>query len=243
MKLSVIIPCHNEADNLDLLLDEIVAALSDRDYEIIIVDDGSTDNTADVIRKKAKTIQRLRLVCHDKASGKGAALRTGIYAAHNEIILTLDGDGQNDPIYLPKLADALIKAGPTCGIAAGQRLRRTDSAAKQLASQVANRLRRFLLKDNTRDTACGLKAIYTDIFRKLPFFENWQRYFPALVIREGYTVTHIDVIDRDRRHGVSKYGIFDRGLVGILDLCGVWWLCRRCKRVPKTNEINLEDKA
>lgn len=240
MKLSVLIPCHNEAENLDLLLDEVVAALDKRIYEIIIIDDGSTDNTQNVVQQKAKNIKQLRCIRHDKASGKGAALRTGIFAARYEMILTMDGDGQNDPIYLPQLADALIKAGPSCGIAAGQRLQRTDSHAKQMASKMANGLRRSLLNDNTRDTACGLKAIYTDIFRRLPFFENWQRYFPALVLREGYGVTHIDVVDRDRRHGVSKYGIFDRGLVGVFDLIGVWWLRRRCKRVPKHTEVDLD---
>jgi len=241
MLLSVLIPCKNEAENLAFLLDEIIAALSSRDFEILIIDDGSTDGTFNLIRVKAEKDGHLRYIRHDKSAGKGAALRTGIYAARGEIILTIDGDGQNDPAYLPKLADALTEAGPQCGIACGQRLRRTDSTAKQYASRFANGLRQKLLRDNTRDTACGLKAIYRHIFLRLPFFENWQRYFPALVKREGYSAAHIDVVDRQRRFGVSKYGIFDRGFAGIYDLIGVSWLMRRSKVLPKIEEIALPD--
>jgi len=240
MLLSVIIPCRNEADNLDFLLDETVKAMSGRNYEILIIDDGSTDNTSDIVHKKARATEVLRYLRHDISTGKGAALRTGIFAAKGKIILTIDGDGQNNPAYLPQLADALIGAGPGCGIAAGQRLQRTDSTAKKWASRFANGLRCSILHDNTRDTACGLKAVYTDIFRRLPFFENWQRYFPALVLREGYGVIHIEVIDRQRRYGKSKYGVLDRGIVGILDLIGVWWLRRRCRILPKVVEIDLD---
>jgi len=239
MILSVLIPCKNEAENLDFLLDEIVAAMKGRRFEIILIDDGSTDNSYDLICRKALSGAPIRYIRHDKSAGKGAALRTGIYAAKGDIILTIDGDGQNDPVYLPQLADALAAAGPQCGIACGQRRQRTDSAAKQYASRFANRLRQKLLHDNTRDTACGLKAVYTHIFRRLPFFENWQRYFPALVKREGYTATHIDVIDRQRRFGQSKYGIFDRGLAGIADLAGVCWLMRRGKILPKAEETAM----
>lgn len=240
MLLSITIPCHNEADNLDFLLDEITETMTGRDYEILIIDDGSTDNTSDVIHRKAGNIPALRYLRHKRAAGKGAALRTGIFAAKGKIILTIDGDGQNNPIYLPQLADALVYGGPKCGIATGQRLQRTDPGVKQWASRFANSLRQSVLKDNTRDTACGLKAIYTDIFRRLPFFENWHRYFPALVLREGYDVTHIDVVDRPRRYGISKYGVLDRGLVGILDLIGVWWLRRRCRILPDGVEIDLD---
>jgi len=241
MLLSVLIPCKNEADNLAFLLDEIIQAMAGRDFEIVIIDDGSTDNTAAAVRRKAaaEPAGRLRLIRHDKSAGKGRALFTGIYAARGDIILTIDGDGQNNPIYLPQLADALVKAGPQCGIACGQRLQRTDSTAKQYASRFANGLRQNLLHDNTRDTACGLKAIYRFIFLRLPFFENWQRYFPALVKREGYSATHIDVVDRPRRYGESKYGIFDRGFAGIADLIGVCWLMRRAKKLPRAAEETL----
>lgn len=243
MKLSVLVPCKNEAENLNFLIDEIMAALTNRDFEILLIDDGSTDNTLPLIRAKAAEFGRLRYIRHDKSAGKGAALRTGIYAAKGDIILTIDGDGQNDPVYLPQLADALLAAGPQCGIACGQRLERTDSTAKQYASRFANGLRQKLLCDNTRDTACGLKAIYRSIFLRLPFFENWQRYFPALVKREGYTAAHIDVIDRQRRFGASKYGIFDRGFAGIADLIGVCWLMRRAKTKPQAQETEMPQPA
>jgi len=244
MLLSVLIPCKNEADNLAFLLDEIMQALAGRNFEILIIDDGSTDNTAALIRVKAAAAGgRLRYIRHDKSAGKGRALFTGIYAARGEIILTIDGDGQNNPIYLPQLADALIAAGPQCGIACGQRLQRTDSAAKQYASRFANGLRQKLLRDNTRDTACGLKAIYRAVFLRLPFFENWQRYFPALVKREGYSAAHINVVDRPRRYGESKYGIFDRGFAGIADLIGVSWLMRRAKILPRVQEEALPAAA
>jgi len=243
MTLSVLIPCKNEAENLDFLLDEIMAALQGRAFEILLIDDGSTDSTEALARRKALAGAPLRYIRHERSAGKGAALRTGIYAAKGDIILTIDGDGQNNPIYLPQLADALAAAGPQCGIACGQRRSRTDSAAKQYASRFANGLRQKILRDNTRDTACGLKAIYTHIFRRLPFFENWQRYFPALVKREGYSAAHIDVIDRPRRFGQSKYGIFDRGIAGMADLAGVYWLMRRGKIVPKAQETALSSAA
>jgi len=154
----------------------------------------------------------------------------------------MDGDGQNDPAYLPKMVERLAKGGPKLGIVAGQRQKRTDSGLKRLASRFANRLRGAILKDGTADSGCGLKAVHRDIFLRLPYFDGWHRYLPALVIREGYDVAHLDVVDRKRRHGASKYGILDRGLVGILDLFGVWWLRRRIKRIPEVTEIEFHDR-
>jgi glycosyltransferase involved in cell wall biosynthesis len=180
---------------------------------------------------------RVRHIRHDRSAGQSAAVRSGAFAARGGIIATMDGDGQNDPAYLPKLVDALQAAGPATGIAAGQRLKRTDSRAKQIASRFANGLRESILKDGTRDSGCGLKAIRADLFRRLPYFDGWHRYMPALVLREGFGVVHIDVVDRSRRHGKSNYGIFDRGLRGALDLIGVWWLRKRRKVVPTVTEI------
>jgi dolichol-phosphate mannosyltransferase len=236
--VSVVIPCRNEAENLAFLLDEVDQALAGRDYEIIVVDDGSTDRTADVIAARAGSAGgRLRLVRHDRSAGQSAAVRSGVWHAAKDIVVTMDGDGQNDPAYLPKLADALLAAGPGCGIAAGQRLKRTDTKLKQLSSRFANNLREAILRDGTRDSGCGLKAVPTALFRQLPFFDGWHRYLPALVLREGYSVVHIDVTDRQRRFGKSNYGILDRGLRGALDLFGVWWLRRRRKTVPRVTEV------
>ena len=185
----------------------------------------------------AKGDGRVRHIRHDRSAGQSAAVRSGVFAARGKIIATMDGDGQNDPAFLPKLVEALEAAGPKVGIAAGQRLKRTDTQLKRLASRFANGLRESILHDGTRDSGCGLKAIRTDLFRTLPYFDGWHRYLPALVMREGFGVVHIDVVDRSRRHGKSNYGILDRGLRGALDLIGVWWLRRRRKIVPEITEI------
>ncbi|WP_095201496.1 glycosyltransferase family 2 protein [Mesorhizobium carmichaelinearum] len=236
--ISIVIPCRNEAANLPLLIDEIEAAMAGRDFELIIVNDGSTDETAAVLTEQAALrtfpVRELR---HRKSAGQSLSVRSGAWAARGGIVATIDGDGQNDPQYIPVLVDALRQAGPDFGAAQGQRLKRRDSKVKQLASRFANWLRNAILHDETRDTGCGLKAVHTDILRKLPFFDGTHRFVPALVIQEGYRVVHCDVVDRSRRHGKSNYGIFDRGLQGALDLGGVWWLRRRRRRMPKVEEI------
>lgn len=236
--VSIVIPCKNEAANLAFLLDEVDTAMQGRAYEVVVVDDGSTDNTGDMLALRIREGRPLRHIRHDRSAGQSASVRSGVFAAHGSIVATIDGDGQNNPSYLPKLVDALVAAGPRTGIAAGQRLRRTDTKLKQISSRFANNLRGAILKDGTRDSGCGLKALPTDLFRQLPFFDGWHRYLPALVIRENYTVVHVDVVDRERRHGKSNYGILDRGLRGVLDLYGVWWLARRRKVVPEVMEIH-----
>ncbi len=235
--ISVVIPCRNEADNLAFLLDEVDAAMQGRAYEVIVVDDGSTDSTGDVLAGRIQAGKPLRHLRHDRSAGQSAAVRSGVFAARGAVVATMDGDGQNNPIYLPMLADALLAAGPAVGIAAGQRLKRTDTKLKQLSSRAANKLRSALLKDDTRDSGCGLKAVHTDLFRQLPYFDGWHRYLPALALREGFGAVHVDVTDRERRHGKSNYGILDRAARGVLDLYGVWWLRRRRRVVPRVTEI------
>ncbi|HWJ76032.1 MAG TPA: glycosyltransferase family 2 protein [Kaistia sp.] len=238
--VSVLIPGKNEAENLPELIEEIRAALGARSFEIIVIDDGSDDDTPATITALMRERPWLRLIRHAASCGQSAAVRTGLLAARAPVVVTIDGDGQNDPAFMPKLIDALEAGGQRTAIAAGQRLKRTDSGAKRIASRFANWLRGAILKDGTRDSGCGLKAIRREVFLLLPYFDGWHRYLPALAIREGYTVTHIDVVDRNRRHGASKYGILDRGLAGALDLFGVWWLRRRRKRVPSPTEISLD---
>lgn len=236
--ISILIPCRNEAANIPPLLDEIAAAMAGRDFEVIVVDDASSDDTPAVLAAKARVEHyRLRHLRHQHRCGQSLALRTGAWAAEGPIVATIDGDGQNDPRYIPVLVDALIKAGPAVGAAQGQRLKRRDTKLKQWASRFANGLRSAVLHDRTRDTGCGLKAIRTEVLRKLPFFDGTHRFVPALVIQEGYGVVHVDVVDRPRLHGVSNYGILDRGLQGAVDLVGVWWLGRRRRRLRAIMDV------
>ena len=237
--ISIVIPCKNEADNIPLLLDEIAEHLAGRDIEVLVVNDGSTDNTADVLAAEAaRRSFPVRHLRHQSSVGQSLSLRSGVLAAKGEIIATIDGDGQNNPEYIGKLVDKLIESGPGVGIACGQRVRRKDTKLKQLSSRFANWLRGSILNDKTRDSGCGLKALHADIFRRLPFFNGTHRFLPALVIQEGFDVVAIDVVDRPRRFGTSNYGILDRGLRGALDLFGVWWLKRRRNPMPVVEEIH-----
>jgi glycosyltransferase involved in cell wall biosynthesis len=237
-EISVVIPCKNEAENLAILLDEVDEALGGRMFEVIVVNDGSTDTTGDMLNARIQTgAAHLRHIRHDRSAGQSAAVRSGVFAARGAVIATIDGDGQNNPVYIPLLVDALKNGGARAGIAAGQRLKRTDTKIKQFSSRFANWLRQKMLADGTRDSGCGLKAVHADLFRALPFFDGWHRYLPALVMREGFSVVHLDVTDRSRRFGQSNYGILDRGLRGALDLIGVWWLRKRRRVVPTATEI------
>jgi hypothetical protein len=159
-----------------------------------------------------------------------------VTAARAPLIVTLDGDGQNDPAFIPAMLRALEAGAPRVGLIAGQRVGRQASGFKKFQSRIANAVRSAVLRDGTRDTGCGLKAFPREVFLGLPYFDGLHRFLPALVKREGYAIGYVDVIDRPRGAGVSNYGLFDRLWVGILDLAGVWWLIRRKKRVPEILE-------
>jgi len=236
LEVSVVVPCRDEEGNIGLLLDEISEALADRRSEILVIDDGSSDGTSAVVNQRRQTDASVRLIHHDRSAGQSAAIRTGLEAARGAVVVTIDGDGQNDPAYIPALLDALDRGDETTAAAAGQRVGRKASFAKRYGSRIANFARRSLLDDAVRDTGCGLKAIRRELFLRLPYFDGWHRFLPALVRREGHTVALVDVVDRERRHGVSKYGIFDRLWIGIADLLGVWWLSSRRKVRPSINE-------
>jgi dolichol-phosphate mannosyltransferase len=229
MDLSVVIPVRNEAENIAPLIAEITAALAGlAAYEILCIDDGSTDSTATEIMRLAAEVPGLRLLRHQLSYGQSAAIRTGVRAARAAWIATLDGDGQNDPADIPqlwRLARAAPPAPPV--MVAGHRQNRRDRWSKRVGSRVANAIRARLLGDDTPDTGCGLKLFPRALFLDLPDFDHMHRFLPALVLRAGGTVLSVPVNHRPRRRGVSNYGVFDRLGVGIVDLLGVLWLQRR----------------
>lgn len=241
LTLSIVVPVRDEAPNILLLIEEIVAASPSPDpFEIIYVDDGSTDETANVLLNAASKYPGLRVVRHSTSLGQSAAIRSGVLTARGQIIATLDGDGQNNPAYLATLVSTLTAGGPALGLVAGQRIRRRG-LLKQMQSAIANAIRRALLRDGTRDTGCGLKAFYREDYLMLPYFDALHRFMPALMKREGYSVAHVDVLDRPRHAGRSKYGIMNRLWIGIVDLFGVFWLLHRCRRPARCGEVVGDD--
>lgn len=229
--LSVVIPARNEHENILVLLDGIETALRPiGDHEVIVVDDGSVDAMPRVLRARMATQPNLRVLRHDRSAGQSAAVHSGVLAATAPLVCTLDGDGQNPPEELPRLVAPLLAGDPGIGLVAGQRVTRSDTLSKRLASRVANGLRGWLLKDGTRDTGCGLKAFRRDAFLRLPYFNHMHRYLPALFARDGWVVVHVDVSHRSRGGGRSNYSNLQRALVGIVDLLGVAWLIRRKKQ-------------
>jgi len=236
--VSIVVPVRNEADNIAPLIAEIAAALDGRwAYEIIYVNDGSTDATAERLAAAMTQRSNLRQLRHAVSTGQSAAVRSGVRAARGAVVATLDGDGQNNPAFLPDLIATLEKGGARTGLVAGQRVGRKDTGFKKLQSRVANAVRSSILHDGTRDTGCGLKAFRRDVFLAMPYFDGLHRFLPALMRREGFEIAYVDVIDRPRHAGVPNYGFFDRLWVGILDMFGVWWLIRRKKPTPVVTEV------
>ncbi|MFG1344500.1 glycosyltransferase [Xanthobacter autotrophicus DSM 431] len=234
-RLSVVIPVKDEADNIAPLIAEIDAALSFEPFELIFIDDGSTDATLAELRKAAETRPYLRIFRHEKAAGKSAGVETGAWAARGELLLLLDGDGQNNPAYLPEMVRAMDEGGAMVGMVQGERQGRKDTRFKRFQSRLANRLRNGLLNDGSRDTGCGLKVVRREAHLRLPMFDGQHRFMAALLRRDGYDIRTVKVVDRDRWHGVSKYGFWNRLWVGIADMAGVFWLIRR-RRLPKVVE-------
>jgi dolichol-phosphate mannosyltransferase len=229
---------RNEAGNVSPLIAEIAGAVDGRwNYEIIYVNDGSTDATAEQLETEMKQRGNLRQILHATSAGQSAAVRSGVRAARGKIVVTLDGDGQNNPSFLPDLISAIESGGERIGLVAGQRVGRKDTGFKKIQSRVANAVRKTILNDGTRDTGCGLKAFRREVFLMMPYFDGLHRFLPALVRREGYEIAYVDVVDRPRHSGVSNYGFFDRLWIGIMDLAGVWWLIRRKKPTPIASEV------
>lgn len=224
-ELSVVIPVCNEVDNVEPLAREIVAALVGRTFEIIFVDDGSTDGTAAAVRALRASIPEVRLLRHSFRSGQSAAVCSGVRHARADWIATLDGDGQNDPADIPRLYDLRHVAE----LVMGNRVQRRDTWLRHMQSRVANGVRGRLLGDGTPDTGCGIKVMSREVFMELPRFDHMHRFLPALFLRAGTRVVSVPVAHRPRERGASKYGLFDRLWVGIVDIFGVMWLRRRAK--------------
>jgi len=238
LPLSVVVPVYNERDNVAPLVNEIVAALRGNallkggGFEIVYVDDHSTDDSLQVLQSLKATTPELRVLHHVKNSGQSTAIRTGIKAARGEWIATLDGDGQNDPADIPKLLAARDADTTGTRMFAGWRVNRQDSGSKRWASKWANAIRSRLLQDDTPDTGCGLKLFERAAFLDLPYFDHMHRFLPALMQRAGWKTVSVPVNHRPRGSGVSKYNNLNRALVGIRDLRGVAWLIARSKRTP-----------
>ena len=227
-EISIVVPVFNEEASIDSLVDEIVHACRGQyPFEIIYVDDRSTDSTVAALLRRKATTAELRVLCHDRQSGQSRAIYHGVQFARAPWIVTLDGDGQNDQTDITVLLSALRRSPPNVKLVCGWRVQRRDTHAKRWASRCANALRARLLHDNTPDTGCGLKLFERAAFLQLPYFDHMHRYLPALMQREGWQTSSVPVTHRHRTAGVSKYTNIQRALVGIRDLYGVTWLIAR----------------
>lgn len=235
--ISVVVPVYDEEGAAPGLAREIAGAFAGRSFEIVFVDDASRDGTCAVLKALSTEIPQLRVLGHRRNSGQSRAIRSGILAARAPVIVTLDGDGQNDPADGPALVDALVAGGPDLALVGGERVKRQDSWAKKLASRIGNGVRRRLLRDTAMDTGCGLKAFRREAFLRLPYFDHIHRYLPALMLREGYGVEFRPVNHRHRQTGRSKYTNLGRLLASASDLFGVMWLQSRARRPGAVDEL------
>lgn len=241
--ISVVAPMHDEEGGAGELVAEIAAALSGREFEIIAVDDCSRDGTAAALQQAQESIPQLRILRHGANAGQSRAIRTGVLAARNAVIVTIDGDGQNDPADIPALLSRLLRADapPALAMAAGERRVRLDAASKRTASRLANTIRRRVLDDGAADTGCGLKAFYREAFLRLPYFDHLHRYLPALMRREGFEVEFVAVGHRPRAHGRSKYTNLGRLRAALRDLLGVVWLNARARSPVTISELGRRE--
>ena len=234
---SIVVPVFDEGGAAPALAREIAAAFAGENHEILFIDDASRDDTKALLTALKAEIPQLRVLSHHKNSGQSRAVRSGVVAARAPIIVTLDGDGQNDPADAPRLARALKAAPPQMALVGGERVKRQDSAAKRFASKFGNGVRKRMLKDTANDTGCGLKAFRREAFLQLPYFDHIHRYIPALMLREGFEVAFQPVNHRHRESGVSKYTNFGRLKASVSDLLGVMWLQTRLRNPQGVDEV------
>ena len=245
--ISVVIPARDEVIALERLLAEVDEALAGQSFEIVVIDDGSTDGSHHLLSGLSARNPRLRWLRNKTAIGQSASIRRGVRSARAGLIVTLDGDGQNPPDQIPALlAPFRLPGSASLGLVQGQREKRQDTAAKRISSRIANAIRGGLLKDGVRDSGCGLKAFRREAYFDLPWFDHIHRFMPAMMLREGWRVQTVPVTHRERHGGRSKYGNLSRALVGIPDLLGAAWLIRRAgppRHAPSnagTNATELE---
>ena len=238
-EFSIVIPAKDEADSIGPLIDEIAGCLEGvTRFEVVCVDDGSSDGTAAVLRQAQARHPWLRVIRHEAPCGQSTATLTGVQRAEADWIITMDGDGQNPPGEIVKLVDAWAKVDDRrVWMVAGQRAKRHDSWLRRVSSRIANNVRARLLRDGILDTGCSLKLFRRDIFLALPYFDHMHRFLPALVQRQGGHVIVVPVAHRPRQRGISKYGFHNRLWPGIVDLMGVMWLQRRT-RLPRIAEAD-----
>jgi len=234
--ISIVVPVFDEEGAAPGLAREIAAAFAGRAYELIFVDDASRDGTRAALQALRAEIPALRVLAHARNAGQSRAIRTGMLAARAPIVVTLDGDGQNDPADAPRLVDRLAAAPPSLGMVGGVRTKRQDTLAKRYASKLANGVRGALLNDAAADTGCGLKAIRREAFLRLPYFDHLHRFLPALMLREGYEVAFEPVGHRQRQTGRSKYTNLGRLWASFSDLSGVMWLNSRARNPGEVSE-------
>ncbi|HKY95993.1 MAG TPA: glycosyltransferase family 2 protein [Kiloniellales bacterium] len=242
LELSVVVPALNERENLAPLVRQVVAALTGvARFEIIVVDDGSTDGSTQELLRLMQQEARLRALSHARRAGQSAAVVSGVRAARAPLVATLDGDLQNDPVDLVRLYAAWL-ADPrreAVGLVAGQRRQRRDRLSKRLSSRIANKVRRAMLQDETADSGCGLKLFPRELFLTWPVFAGLHRFLPALAKSSGKRVLLVPVGHRPRSAGTTKYGIWNRLWVGIGDLLALWWLLRRRRDPGTAREFTL----
>lgn len=232
-ELAVVVPVKNEEGNILPLIEEIHAALEGKvEFEVVYVDDGSTDSTPRVLAESCARFPRLRWLRHRASCGQSQAIATAVKHASAPLIAMLDGDGQNDPADIPRMLERW-RAEPEATreklLIAGWRANRKDTGSRRWASKAANAIRAAMLKDATPDTGCGSKMFSRALFLDLPRFDHMHRFLPALTIRAGGSVVSVKVNHRPRGTGASNYSNLRRALVGVPDLLGVMWLMRRSR--------------
>ena len=237
LEISVVVPVRDEEGAAAPLAREIAAAFAGVAHEIIFVDDASRDGTRASLADLKAELPSLRVLTHGRNAGQSRAVRTGVLAARAPVIVTLDGDGQNDPADAPRLVARLAEGTASLAMVGGRRAKRQDSAAKRMASRLGNGVRKRLLNDQADDTGCGLKVFRREAFLRLPYFDHMHRYLPALMLREGFEVTFQDVGHRARTTGASKYTNLGRLWVSASDLMGVLWLRRRARSPEQVDEV------